>query len=342
MPGRQNGGPDLRAILLIAFFFASAAAQAQDIAAGETAFKMCRPCHEVGPGARATLGPPLNGLFGRKAGSLGGFSYSGAMRSSNIIWDEANFIGFMANPRALIPGTSQSFAGLDDLEKIQNLAAYLKQFDASGKIAAAPAAPAAAAAPAESAQSKVDPATLRCIRSFGGKDHSQACKAGGGDLLQAIGALVGGRPSEGYGWFDGAALIGRGEFEGYRYVRRLRASATDPCRFEESIVAQGEGRPLAELVELSYDFRAVTGVRYRMKDGDFIDGVGVKPDDPDVTQIAIEGPGVLCREMIGIDSKSRDKRSCEGGMLINAPGAENKAVAIPALEIVRSACGWRK
>jgi cytochrome c len=319
----------MRAILLIAFFFASAAAQAQDVAAGERAFKVCGSCHKVGPGARATIGPPLNGLFGRKAGSVDGFSYSTAMKTSNIIWNDANFTGFMANPRAFVPGTSQGFAGLDDIQKIQDLAAFLKQFDASGKIGVAPA---------DTANAKVDPATLQCLRSLSGTDHGQACKPGGGDLLQAVGALVGGRPSEGYGWFDGAALIGRGEAEGYRYVRRLRASSADPCRFEESLVAQVEGRALAELTESSYDFRGVTGVRYRLKDGDFIDGVPVKPEDPDIVQVTMDG-SVLCREMIGIDPKSREKRECGSVMILNTRGPENVAVAIPAMEIVKTACG---
>jgi cytochrome c len=46
---------------------------AQDIAAGEVAFRKCQACHDVGEKARNKLGPPLNGLDGRKAGTVEGY-----------------------------------------------------------------------------------------------------------------------------------------------------------------------------------------------------------------------------------------------------------------------------
>ena len=56
---------------------------AQDAAAGETSFKKwCLPCHDAGEGAKIKLGPPLNGLDGRTAGSFSGFNYSEANKSS--------------------------------------------------------------------------------------------------------------------------------------------------------------------------------------------------------------------------------------------------------------------
>src|SRR5215472_2639896 len=40
----------------------------QDAAAGEQVFKrLCSPCHEIGQDAKIKLGPPLNGIDGRKA-----------------------------------------------------------------------------------------------------------------------------------------------------------------------------------------------------------------------------------------------------------------------------------
>ena len=64
---------------------------AQDVAAGEQSFKKCAACHAVGEGAKNKIGPELNGLDGRKAASVLGYSYSDADKKSGITWDEASF-----------------------------------------------------------------------------------------------------------------------------------------------------------------------------------------------------------------------------------------------------------
>jgi cytochrome c len=110
-------------------------ARAQDAAAGEKVFAQCRACHQVGPTARNLVGPKLNGLFGRKAGSIEGYSYTDANKNSGITWDEAVFAEYIKNPRSKIPGTKMVYAGLKDEQRIKDLTAYLKQFDAEGKKA---------------------------------------------------------------------------------------------------------------------------------------------------------------------------------------------------------------
>lgn len=118
---------------------------AQDAAKGEKAFGVCRPCHQVGPDAVNMLGPPLNGLDGRKAGSLPDFPYSAAMIEAGktgtpaskglIVWNEATFTQYIANPQAMIPKINMMFAGIsgsDKDQKIKDLWAYLSQFDADG------------------------------------------------------------------------------------------------------------------------------------------------------------------------------------------------------------------
>jgi cytochrome c len=60
-------------------------APAQDAAAGETAFRKCQPCHDVGEAAKNKLGPELNGLDGRKAGTAEGYSYSDSNKNSGIV-----------------------------------------------------------------------------------------------------------------------------------------------------------------------------------------------------------------------------------------------------------------
>ena len=110
-------------------------AHAQDAAAGEKAFVQCKACHQVGEGARNTVGPSLNGIIGRKAGTFPAYSYTDANKNSGLTWDEATFREYIRDPRAKIPGTKMIYAGVKDEGRVENLLAYLKQFDAEGKKA---------------------------------------------------------------------------------------------------------------------------------------------------------------------------------------------------------------
>ena len=116
-------------------------AQAQDAAAGEKVFAQCRACHQIGETAKNAVGPVLNGLFGRKSGTIEGYSYSLANKNSGITWDEATFREYIKDPKAKIPGTKMIYPGLKDEKRIDDLVAFLKQFDASGKKTAANPSP---------------------------------------------------------------------------------------------------------------------------------------------------------------------------------------------------------
>lgn len=107
--------------------------QAQDAAAGEKTFAQCRACHQVGENAKNAVGPVLNGLFGRPAGSVEGYNYSPANKNSGITWDEAIFREYIRDPKAKVPGTKMIYAGLKDEQKVNDLVAYLKQFNAQGQ-----------------------------------------------------------------------------------------------------------------------------------------------------------------------------------------------------------------
>ena len=122
------------AVVAAILALSSAAAQAQDLAAGEQSFKKCLPCHAVGEGAANKVGPQLNGLDGRKAGTAPDYSYSDANKDSGMVWNEASFKEYIANPMAKIPGTKMAFPGIKNETEIANLWAYLKQFGADGKI----------------------------------------------------------------------------------------------------------------------------------------------------------------------------------------------------------------
>ena len=107
--------------------------RAQDAAAGEKVFVVCKACHQIGEGAKNVVGPVLNGVIGRKAGTVPGYAYSAANKNSGITWDEPTFREYIKDPKAKIPGTKMVYAGLKDEKKASDLFAFLKQFDADGK-----------------------------------------------------------------------------------------------------------------------------------------------------------------------------------------------------------------
>ena len=113
--------------------FSAGSALAQDLAAGESSFKKCLPCHSVGEDAKNKVGPVLNGLEGRKSGTIEGYNYTAANKNSGITWDDAQFKDYIQDPRAKIKGTKMVFAGIKNENEIASLWAYLKQFDAAGK-----------------------------------------------------------------------------------------------------------------------------------------------------------------------------------------------------------------
>ena len=108
-------------------------ASAQDAAAGEKVFGVCKACHQIGETAKNNVGPQLNGIIGRKSGTVPGYNYTAANKESGITWDEATFREYIKDPKAKIPGTKMIYAGLKDEQRINDLLAYLKQFDADGK-----------------------------------------------------------------------------------------------------------------------------------------------------------------------------------------------------------------
>jgi cytochrome c len=120
-------------LAVIALVASTAAASAQDVAAGEQSFKKCLPCHSVGEGAKNKVGPELNGLDGRKAGNAETFNYTEANKNSGITWSESTFKEYIKDPRAKISGTKMVFAGIKNEEEVNNLWAYLKQFGPNGE-----------------------------------------------------------------------------------------------------------------------------------------------------------------------------------------------------------------
>ena|SRR5215813_9555069 len=108
-------------------------ARAEDLAAGETSFKKCASCHDVGETAKNKVGPLLNGLDGRKSGTIASYNYSDANKNSGVVWSDAQFLEYIKDPKAKIAGTKMVFAGIKNENEAKNLWAFLRQFDADGK-----------------------------------------------------------------------------------------------------------------------------------------------------------------------------------------------------------------
>jgi cytochrome c len=123
----------LSALVVMASSVVAMAALAQDVAAGKTSFNKCLACHAIGEAASNKVGPELNGLDGRKSGTAAGYSYSDANKNSGITWNKDQFLDYIKDPKAKIPGTKMIFAGIKNEKEAGDLWAFLAQYDKDGK-----------------------------------------------------------------------------------------------------------------------------------------------------------------------------------------------------------------
>jgi cytochrome c len=130
--GRRAGALAVAATVLAWLWpLVPAAAQQGNAADGAEVFKKCRACHDVGPEAKNKVGPMLNGVIGRTAGTVPQFAYSEANKSAGakgLTWSEESLAKYLEDPRAFMAGTKMAFAGLKDPQDRNDLIAYLKTF----------------------------------------------------------------------------------------------------------------------------------------------------------------------------------------------------------------------
>jgi cytochrome c len=108
-----------------------------DPALGQRVFGACSACHSLQPDRNMT-GPSLSGLWGRKAGTLAGFSrYSQALKSSGIIWDDKTLDQWIRDPQLFVPGNTMTFRGIPDNRQRADLVAFLKDAAQPGHSPAA-------------------------------------------------------------------------------------------------------------------------------------------------------------------------------------------------------------
>ncbi|MFU8834711.1 c-type cytochrome [Roseovarius autotrophicus] len=118
----------------LAAILAAGLAQAEpvgDAARGDTAFRDCSGCHQIGSGAADGIGPHLNGIFGRRAGAHEGFPYSASMTRAGVdglTWDFRTLDAYIENPRALVSKTRMSYRGMKDAQARADLIAFLRRF----------------------------------------------------------------------------------------------------------------------------------------------------------------------------------------------------------------------
>ena len=126
---------------LVAAGLTSATAHGDDLQArvaaanetrGQLLFLQCKACHDLNPALPHKVGPNLNGVIGRKAGTVDGFQFSEPMRSSGLTWDLATLDAFLRQPGAVVPGSAMAFAGIASDADRASLLRYLQ------KAAAAP------------------------------------------------------------------------------------------------------------------------------------------------------------------------------------------------------------
>jgi cytochrome c len=94
-----------RAVLAAIVFFQIECAAAQDVTKGEQIFKQCSLCHRVGDGAKNLIGPVLNNVIGRQAGTYQGFNYSALMKAAGqngLVWNEDLIVQYIADPNAFL------------------------------------------------------------------------------------------------------------------------------------------------------------------------------------------------------------------------------------------------
>jgi cytochrome c len=118
-------------LLLAAALASPAAAQDGNAEEGAEVYKKCRACHEVGPEAKNRVGPVLNEIIGRKAGTIAGFAYSDANKASGaggLVWTEEVLFKYLESPLVFMKGTKMAFVGLKDPQDRKDVIAYLKKF----------------------------------------------------------------------------------------------------------------------------------------------------------------------------------------------------------------------
>jgi len=98
---------------------------AANLKRGQLLYMVCKACHDVEAGLPHKVGPNLQGMFGRKAGTAEGFRYTDALVKSGIVWTPETMDAWLKQPGALVPGNGMAFAGIANDADRASLVAWL-------------------------------------------------------------------------------------------------------------------------------------------------------------------------------------------------------------------------
>jgi cytochrome c len=126
----------IKAGIVMAALAATGGAQAAvvkgDPVAGQKVYAKCQGCHAIGAGAVNKIGPHLNGIVGKKAAMVPGYTYSSALQNAKLTWKPATLDSFLIAPKAAVPGTKMLFMGLPNAKDRADVIAYIGQYNAAG------------------------------------------------------------------------------------------------------------------------------------------------------------------------------------------------------------------
>jgi len=116
-----------RVLFAILPLLVAVSARADDPTSGGAELQKCKICHALDKSGGNRVGPALFGVFGRQAGSIGGFNYSAAMQQSGVVWDDETLAKFLRDPKDSLPGNRMSFPGITNDAALRDLVQQLKQ-----------------------------------------------------------------------------------------------------------------------------------------------------------------------------------------------------------------------
>lgn len=98
---------------------------------GARLFRKCAICHSISADGGGRAGPTLYRIFGRRAGSVADYPYSGALRDSDVVWTEATLDDlFEHGPDRMTPGSKMPLQRIPNAHERAELIAYLKRITA--------------------------------------------------------------------------------------------------------------------------------------------------------------------------------------------------------------------
>lgn len=112
-------------IASVALLFSTSVFADGDAAKGKRVFNKCKTCHTLKEGRRK-IGPHLQCIIGKPAGTVEGFKYSKAMAASGLTWDKETLSKYLVKPKDLVKGTKMTFAGIRKPQQIEDVIAYIE------------------------------------------------------------------------------------------------------------------------------------------------------------------------------------------------------------------------